>query len=66
MQQAGSSLSQYDILPDRLIAYLWPRYHGGATEFEFTFRPRLGLNAQSAPSVLYDYYKPEARRFSCW
>jgi hypothetical protein len=53
------SLSRYDVLPDRLIVYLWPRHNG--TKFEFKFRPRFGLTAQSAPSLLYDYYNPEAR-----
>lgn len=59
MKDSGWSLSQYDILPDRLIVYLWPQ--AGATNFSFKFRPRLGLTAQSAPSLLYDYYNPEAR-----
>jgi hypothetical protein len=53
------SLSRYDVLPDRLIVYLWPRHNG--TKFEFKFRPRFGLTAQSAPSLVYDYYNPEAR-----
>lgn len=59
MKADGWSLSQYDILPDRLIVYLWPRT--GGTRFEFKFRPRFGLAAQTAPSVIYDYYNPEAR-----
>jgi phosphatidate phosphatase APP1 len=53
------SLSRYDVLPDRVIVYLWPRNNG--TKFEFKFRPRFGLTAQTAPSLLYDYYNPEAR-----
>jgi hypothetical protein len=24
------------------------------------FRPRFGINAMSAPAILYDYYDPEA------
>lgn len=52
-------VSQYDVLPDRVIVYLWP--HAGGTRFTFKFKPRYGLNAQTAPSVLYDYYNPEAR-----
>ncbi len=52
-------LSHYDVLPDRVIVYLWPR--AGGTKFSFTFRPRYGIKAQTAPSVLYDYYNPEAR-----
>jgi hypothetical protein len=57
MKQGG--VSQYDVLPDRLIVYLWPQ--AGGTNFVFKFRPRFGLTAQSAPSLLYDYYNPEAR-----
>ena len=59
MKNSGWSLSQYDILPDRLVVYLWPS--AGGTRFEFKFRPRYGLSAKTAPSQLYDYYNPEAR-----
>lgn len=59
MKESNWSLSQYDILPDRLIVYLWPR--AGGNNFVFKFRPRYGLAAQTAPSLLYDYYNPEAR-----
>ena len=52
-------VTSYDVLPDRLVVYLWPR--AGATRFQFKFRPRYGLNALTAPSQLYDYYNPEAR-----
>ena len=53
------NVSRYDILPDRLVVYLWP--YSGGSNFEFRFRPRFGLKAQTAPSVLYDYYNPDAR-----
>jgi hypothetical protein len=59
MKESGWSISSYDVLPDRLVVYLWP--HGGGTKFDFKFRPRFGLNALNAPSQLYDYYNPEAR-----
>ena len=59
MKESGWEFSHYDVLPDRLVVYLWPR--AGGTKFEFTFRPRFGLAAKSAPSVVYDYYNPEAR-----
>ncbi len=59
MQESGWSISSYDVLPDRLVVYLWPQ--GGGTKFDFKFRPRYGLNALNAPSQLYDYYNPEAR-----
>ena len=52
-------ISQYDILPDRVIVYLWPR--AGGTKLDFQFRPRFALRAQTAPSLVYDYYNPEAR-----
>lgn len=59
VKNSNWSLSRYDVLPDRVIVYLWPR--SGGTKFEFKFRPRFGLTAQSAASLLYDYYNPEAR-----
>jgi hypothetical protein len=59
MGSSGWAINQYDVLPDRLVVYLWPE--GGGTKFDFKFRPRFGLNAKSAASVLYDYYNPEAR-----
>ena len=59
MKGSDWSISQYDILPDRVIVYLWPR--AGGTKFDFKFRPRFGLNAQTAASLVYDYYNPEAR-----
>ncbi len=53
------SLNHYDVLPDRVIAYLWPQ--AGGLKFSFKFKPRYGVKAQTAPSALYDYYNPEAR-----
>ena len=52
------SLCLYEIQPDRVLAYLWPR--AGGVAFDFLVRPRLGMQAQSAASTLYDYYNPEA------
>ena len=54
-----SGVDQYDILPDRLIVYLWPE--AGGTRFQFKFKARFGMVAHTAPSVVYDYYNPEAR-----
>jgi hypothetical protein len=59
MQDSNWSINSYDVLPDRLVLYLWPS--GGGTSFQFKFRPRYGLDALTAPSTLYDYYNPEAR-----
>lgn len=49
-------VSRYDILPDRVIVYSW-----ASAEFNFKFKPRFGLNAQTAPSLVYDYYNEEAK-----
>jgi hypothetical protein len=59
VKDSGWELNNYDVLPDRVVVYLWPR--AGGTKFSFKFKLRYGINAQSAPSVLYDYYNPEAR-----
>ena len=48
----------YEVQPDRVVFYLWPS--AGGSKFQFIFRPRYGINAMSGPSVLYDYYNPEA------
>ncbi|HQR36258.1 MAG TPA: hypothetical protein PLK30_26270, partial [Blastocatellia bacterium] len=53
------SVNQYDVLPDRVVVYLWPQTSG--TKFSFKFKLRYGIKAQSAPSLLYDYYNPEAK-----
>jgi hypothetical protein len=53
------SLSRYEVLPDRIVVYMWSR--PGGTKFNFRFKPRYGINAQTPASVVYDYYNPEAR-----
>lgn len=53
------SITQYDVLPDRVILYIWPK--AGGSKFSFNFKPRFAMNASAAPSVLYDYYNPDAR-----
>jgi uncharacterized protein YfaS (alpha-2-macroglobulin family) len=59
MKASDWGISQYDMLPDRVVFYLWP--HAGGVKFSFAFKPRYGLKALTTPSVLYDYYNPEAR-----
>ena len=49
---------QYDVLPDRVILYMWPS--AGGSHFAFRFRPPFAMQAETAPSLLYDYYNPEA------
>ncbi|MCU1287953.1 MAG: putative rane protein [Acidobacteria bacterium] len=56
---ADWSLSRYDVLPDRIVLYMWSK--AGGTKFNFQFRPRYGVNAQTPSSVVYDYYNPEAQ-----
>jgi hypothetical protein len=58
VNNSGWDIESYDVLPDRVVLYLWPR--AGGTKFSFTFKPRFGIKALSAPSILYDYYNPEA------
>lgn len=56
---SGWDLQSYEVQPDRVAFYLWPR--AGGTSFSFTFKPRFAMTAQSSESILYDYYNPEAR-----
>ncbi len=51
--------SSYDVLPDKIVIYSWT--NSAPMIFKFKFRPRFGLNAQTAPSVVYDYYNEQAR-----
>ncbi|HEX8637977.1 MAG TPA: hypothetical protein VF692_07945, partial [Pyrinomonadaceae bacterium] len=53
------SFRRYEILPDKIIVYLWA--NPGGTRFDFKFKPSYGISAQTAPSVVYDYYNDEAR-----
>jgi hypothetical protein len=53
------SLSRYDVLPDRIVLYMWAK--AGGTKFSFKFRPRYAITAQTPASVVYDYYNPEAQ-----
>jgi hypothetical protein len=57
-QNFRTGVGRYDVLPDRVVFYLWPQ--AGGSNFDFTVQPRLGEKARTGPSVLYDYYNPEA------
>jgi hypothetical protein len=52
------SIQGYEVQPDRIVFYVWPEASG--SQFEFRFRLRYGMDAMTAPSLLYDYYNPEA------
>jgi len=54
-----SELKHYDVLPDKVLIYLWPKAGGLTLHFHFTLR--YPINALSAPSAVYDYYNPDAR-----
>jgi hypothetical protein len=60
VMKTSSYVNQYDVLPDRIIFYVWP-WGDDTVEFDFEFRPRFGLKAKSAASSAYDYYNPEAK-----
>ncbi len=53
------SISRYDVLPDRIVIYMWSKV--GGTSFNFKFKPRYAINAQTPSSIVYDYYNPEAQ-----
>ncbi len=50
---------QFDVAPDHVTFYLWPRAND--SKLSFIFRPRYAMHVRTAPSVLYDYYNPDAR-----
>lgn len=55
--EAGS-INAYEVQPDKVVFYLWPE--AGGSRFAFQFRSRLHMEAMNGPSLLYDYYNPEA------
>lgn len=57
--EANWNISRYEILPDRIVIYMWAQ--AGGTKFNFKFKPRYAINAQTPASVVYDYYNPEAQ-----
>jgi hypothetical protein len=58
ISESGWGLSSFDVLPDRIVVYLWPR--AGGTKFSLSFTARMAVDAQAAPYTLYDYYNPDA------
>jgi hypothetical protein len=57
-KESSAGVSSYEVLPDRVVFYVWPT--AGGSSFEFGFRVRYGMESWSAASSLYDYYNPEA------
>lgn len=58
VEDGAQGLDHYEVLPDRVVLYLWPK--AGGAEVNFYLTPRIAMIAKSVPSVLYDYYNPEA------
>jgi len=59
VESAGYVVNHFDVLPDRVVFYLWSQ--AGGSTFEFRFRPRMSMRAKTESSLLYDYYNPDAR-----
>lgn len=57
--EKAKGLDSYDILPDKIIVYFWSGKE--KKNFAFKFKPRYGINALNSPSLVYDYYNPEAK-----
>jgi hypothetical protein len=57
-QSLQDSGQQYEVRPDRVVFYVWPS--AGGTKLTFSFKTRYRMNANTSPSILYDYYNPEA------
>lgn len=59
-KRPDSHIDRYEVLPDRVLFYIWPR-DVRPSKFEFRFAPRYPVRALAAPSEVYDYYNPSAR-----
>jgi len=55
--RSGGDVGRYEVQPDRVVFYVWPR--AGGTTFTFAFRPRIALQAKGSASAVYDYYNPD-------
>jgi hypothetical protein len=51
-----SGVYRYDVLPDRVVLYLWPA--SDSAPFSFNLHARFAMEAKSEPSSLSDYYNP--------
>jgi len=58
VDSGSAGVDRYDVLPDRVVLYLWPT--AGGVSFDFYLHARMAMAAKSGASVLYDYYNPEA------
>ena len=58
LEDSSLGVNRHDVLPDRVVLYLWPK--AGGASFDFYLQARVPMQAKSAASLLYDYYNPEA------
>ena len=49
-----SGVDSFEVAPDHVTFYVWPR--AADSKFRFVFRPRFAMRARTAQSVLYDYF----------
>jgi hypothetical protein len=54
-----NGVDSYEVAPDHVTFYVWPR--AADVKFRFLFRPRYAMKARAAQSVLYDFYNPDER-----
>jgi hypothetical protein len=54
-----SGVDSYEVAPDHVTFYVWPRAND--VKFRFVFRPRFAMKARAAESMLYDFYNPDSR-----
>ena len=59
VRDGTNGVDSYEVEPDHVTFYLWPRM--ADTRFRFHFRLRYPMKARAAESVLYDYYNPDER-----
>ena len=57
--RAENRFSSFDVLPDKILIYAPAQSF--PLDFNFKFNLRYGIKAQTAPSLVYDYYNEEAR-----
>ena len=54
------TISRYELQPDRIVFYLWS-WKAEGSHLSFSFMPRYGIHAKTAPATLSDYYNPDLK-----
>jgi alpha-2-macroglobulin-like protein len=58
VRNGENGVDAYEIGPDQVTFYIWPR--AADVSFRFLFRPRFAMKARAAESMLYDFYNPDS------